>query len=95
MSHFKFYSAKPWRETKDSAKHCLNIDNGLILTPNLDKAFDKGLISFSDEGQILINSNLSSSTLQTLGLHKDMKLLKKMNPSQKEYMAWHREYYSF
>ena len=39
---------KPWRNCSPTEK--LDANNGLALTPNADRLFDHGLISFSDEG---------------------------------------------
>ena len=65
--------AKPWKDcTSDSER--LNVYNGFLLTANLDALFDKGYISFTDEGLIMISSCLSQSDLRGLGLSTDMKL---------------------
>ena len=44
---------KPWRESTNEER--VNPLNSLILTPNYDKLFDRGIISFSpDNGKILL-----------------------------------------
>ena len=42
---------KPWRGSSNEER--LDRYNGLLLQPNLDKAFDTGLISFSEAGRFL------------------------------------------
>lgn len=65
--------AKPWKDcTSDSER--LNVYNGFLLTANLDALFDKGFISFTNEGLIMISSCMEPSDLRGLGLSSDMKL---------------------
>lgn len=47
---------KPWRNSNDNDR--LNHYNGILLTANLDLAFDQGLISFDRDGNILIKNDL-------------------------------------
>ena len=42
---------KPWKDSDENER--LDIDNGLLLCPNHDKAFDRGYISFDDNGLII------------------------------------------
>lgn len=44
--------AKPWRDCNDDEK--VNPHNGLLLSANLDALFDKFIITFDEEGKILI-----------------------------------------
>ena len=44
----------PWRDSNDDER--LDVDNGIILTPNLDGLFDRYLIPFEDSGKIIISS---------------------------------------
>ena len=63
---------KPWRLSSNSER--LDRFNGLILTPNLDKAFDRGLISFAQkDGRIIISNYFSQP--EKLGIYSDLKLL--------------------
>lgn len=76
---------KPWRESTD--KERLDKYNGLLLLPNLDKLFDKGYISFSDNGGIIINSTIND--YDKLGLNKNMKI--DISTEHKKYLKFHRE----
>lgn len=76
---------KPWRVANNSER--LDHFNGLLLLPNLDKAFDAGLISFADDGVILISPLLGEP--QSLGLFPTMRL--HLEERHKEYMRFHRE----
>jgi putative restriction endonuclease len=78
---------KPWRDSTDYEK--LDKFNGLLLSPNLDALFDKGLISFRNSGEILVSSVLSDSSVKVLGCPKDAKL--SLQPEHAKYLTWHRE----
>lgn len=52
---------KPWALSSDDEK--MDGNNGLLLAPHLDKLFDKGLITFSENGKIIISGKLSTSVL--------------------------------
>jgi len=78
---------KPWRDCSNDER--LDPANGLILTPNLDALFDRYLISFDDNGQILVSSRLSKEEQKILGV-RDGSLLRKPDKKQCSYLAHHR-----
>ena len=78
---------KPWKDANDREK--LDINNGLLLTANLDKVFDRGFITFADDGRIRISEDLDNP--ETLGINPDMELSKKPNENNKKYLKYHRE----
>lgn len=63
---------KPWRFSTNTER--LDPYNGLLLIPNLDALFDIGLISFKDNGEIIISNRLSSATLESLSIYPEMRL---------------------
>lgn len=65
-------------------------NNGLLLTPNLDRLFDRGLISFDEVGRIMIARRLDSATLEHFGIHSKMRL-RFIPPKTALYLARHRE----
>ena len=79
---------KPWR--KSTNKERLDPFNGLLLVPNLDELFDKGYISFEEDGKIIISEALRSEDLKHLGVSKSMKL-SKMHKQMAPYLNYHRE----
>lgn len=80
----------PWR--KSTNKERLDKFNGLLLTPNYDKLFDKALISFDDEGKILISQSLKDEDLKLLGVNKDASIRKdKLIDKHLHYLKQHRE----
>ena len=78
---------KPWRECNPI--EALDMPNGLLLLPNLDKAFDKGYISFHSNGDILLSPQLTKEDCQYLGIISDMKL-RWCYPQHEEYLGFHR-----
>jgi len=79
---------KPW---KDSSNHeRLDCFNGLLLLPNYDKLFDKGYISFDENGQILSSKLLSNTHKNALGITNNLKLFK-VEKNHLEYLNYHYE----
>ncbi|MCV4271837.1 HNH endonuclease [Pseudomonas capsici] len=82
---------KPWRLCETSAER-LDGANGLLLTPHVDYLFDRGMISFSDFGEVLVSSKLSMVDLELLGLGDACLTPSKIfNERQASYMKFHRE----
>ncbi|MFJ8243693.1 HNH endonuclease [Peribacillus asahii] len=77
---------KPWSQSSNQER--LDVNNGLLLCPNHDALFDKGYISFDDDGTILISDSLDEATRVFLNINETMNI--KMNEGQQEYMKWHR-----
>ncbi|MEN1354657.1 HNH endonuclease signature motif containing protein, partial [Pseudomonas aeruginosa] len=80
---------KPWRAASPAER--LDPFNGLLLTPNLDLAFDQGLISFDDQGQILIGEDLDPDSARALNITPELRL-RQIEPRHRPYLAWHREH---
>lgn len=58
---------KPWRLCK-TAEERLDGANGLLLTPDADLLFDRGFISFYDDGEVLVSPRVDRDDLKRLGL---------------------------
>jgi len=78
---------KPWR--KSTNKERLDRYNGLLLLPNYDKLFDKGLISFEDNGKIIISPLIKEEEYKVLGISPNDRLFK-VYPKNKPYLEEHR-----
>ncbi|MBF0561550.1 MAG: HNH endonuclease [Alphaproteobacteria bacterium] len=78
---------KPWADCTDDAER-LDTYNGLLLAPHLDAAFDAGLISFDDAGQVIVSPRLSDPNRTRLTL--DTLPVLALSPKHKIFMAWHR-----
>ncbi|MDI6678271.1 HNH endonuclease [Bacillus wiedmannii] len=57
------------------------MNNGLLLCPNHDALFDKGYISFGDDGEILISISLDESLKIFLNIHDNLQI--QMNEMQR------------
>jgi hypothetical protein len=62
----------PWSECTDEER--LNVHNGLLLSALWDAAFDRGLVSFADDGSVLANGKLGPNAREALGLSSVHKL---------------------
>ena len=81
---------KPWRSCADNHER-LDGYNGLLLAPHIDLLFDRGYISFSDNGDLMISSRIESEQLALLGITSKPTLnVGSFSDKQKEYLKFHR-----
>ncbi|MNJ87971.1 hypothetical protein D3C87_55070 [compost metagenome] len=78
---------KPWRLSDDREK--LHGCNGLLLAPHVDHLFDSGLISFADDGEMLVSYKLQTSVLHAWGISTP-KNVGKFNSEQTKFLEFHR-----
>lgn len=82
---------KPWAEC-DTADERTDGSNGLLLAPHADLLFDRGWMSFRDNGQLLVADKFPTDVANKFGL-----TLKKDRPcgifttEQKSYLNYHRD----
>lgn len=76
---------KPWKDSTNEER--LDVYNGLLLLPNIDKLFDKGYISFDVKGKIMLSKAISN--YDSLGIDKTMKI--KLDEKHHKYLEFHRE----
>lgn len=84
---------KPWRECSDHRER-LDRFNGLLLSPNLDAAFDRGWISFADDGALLLSPRLPTAEALLLGLTPTLRLVC-VYDENRPYLAAHRALHGF
>jgi hypothetical protein len=61
----------PWSDCTDAQR--LDVHNGLLLSALWDAAFDRGLISFSDDGAVLVSpllGEIARKALDVGGVHR-------------------------
>jgi predicted restriction endonuclease len=75
---------KPWRASTNTER--LDPFNGLALTPNIDRTFDTGLITFDEDGLIRLSPLLSSP--KELGITTNLKII--LPQESISYMTFHR-----
>lgn len=76
---------KPWRASNNAER--LDPFNGLLLTPNLDRAFDLGMLTFAPDGRLKLSPLLTEP--QKLGLSTEMKI--SLSPQHEPYLIFHRK----
>lgn len=77
---------KPYRECNDDEKY--DVFNGLLLTPNYDVLFDKFLISFNQQGKIMISNKISQNDLEKLYIDKHSSII--LDSKHNKYLDYHR-----
>tara|TARA_R110001592_G_scaffold221139_2_gene475808 strand:+ start:16718 stop:17434 length:717 start_codon:yes stop_codon:yes gene_type:complete len=79
---------KPWNQSTDVER--VDPYNGLLLSPTLDKLFDRGYISFTDAGNLIISPLLEEQDLGQLSIANSMKLYK-VESGCLSYLKFHRD----
>ena len=79
---------KPWRNSSNAER--IDLFNGLLLTPNYDKLFDLGFISFDDNGKIILSKEFPKSEQQILGIDNHTHLIS-VDERHFRYLKFHRE----
>ena len=77
---------QPWRNSNNQDR--LNPANGLLLIANLDALFDEYLISFQDDGQMLVSRCIDGPNARFLGAFGT--LLKPLIDEEKWFLSKHR-----
>lgn len=80
---------KPWQFC-ESASERLDPYNGLLLTPHIDCLFERGLISFNNNGEVLLSSHLSEDERTAFGL-SNVKQVEPFDEGYHTYLEYHRE----
>jgi hypothetical protein len=88
VEHLRASHIKPWRASDDREK--VDGYNGLMLSPHIDHLFDRGWITFLDEGHLKPSPRLDALVLQSWRVEPDR------NPppfkgEQQVYLQYHRE----
>lgn len=80
---------KPWCKCDDHEK--LDRFNGLLVSPHIDHLFDRGFISFSDTGDLLLSQQLNPTSLASWGIRLPHNVGSFMR-EQCVYLAYHRKH---
>jgi hypothetical protein len=79
---------KPWSKCENNAER-LDGNNGLLLSPHIDRLFDRGWITFTDAGDLLCADPNIEQALQQWGVELPQNV-GPFNPVQAEYLDFHR-----
>jgi putative restriction endonuclease len=78
---------KPWKDSDNNER--LTPYNGLLLIPDYDFLFDRGYISFKNNGNVIVSQRLSPFARKVFDARDDLQL-RKVFPDNKEYLEFHR-----
>lgn len=78
---------KPWKYCSNSDR--LNGHNGLMLAPHVDRLFDRGWISFSDDGSLMVVEK-ALPILEAWGINPTS-TTGTFTEAQRAYLAFHRQ----
>ena len=79
---------QPWSKSTDEAR--LDGNNGLLLAAHVDHLFDKGYITFEDDGQVRWHDDLPEAVKRALALPV-VQAPAALNETQRGYMVYHRD----
>ncbi|MEK0363003.1 HNH endonuclease [Pseudomonas sp. CBC3] len=82
----------PWAVADDTAR--LDPYNGLLLAAHIDRLFESGLVSFADDGQLLISERLEGESRALLGLDKVLRI-SGLSKKHGQYLMHHREKFGY
>jgi putative restriction endonuclease len=82
--------AKPWAHSSDAER--LDAHNGLLLAVHVDALFDRGLVTFNDDGRGRLSHQLSAEAIDILGLSSNVPHLRFVRPAHQPYLSYHREH---
>lgn len=79
---------KPWKNSSNQER--LTPFNGLLLIPDYDLLFDKGLISVKEDGNILISHRIDAYTREVFHIDENL-YLRKLFQESKVFLNYHRD----
>lgn len=79
---------KPWAVSSDSER--LDGNNGLLLAPHVDRLFDRGWISFEDNGALKVLNARTHGVLADWGLTSATVPISGFSERQTVFLAYHR-----
>lgn len=82
---------KPWREASNAER--VNGDNGILLSPHVDALFDEELLTFEDDGRMLVHPSLSRDVLYRWSIDPTRRL-EPFRQEQRPFLASHREHFA-
>ena len=79
---------KPWRYSNDQEK--IDGENGLLLAYHIDHLFDRGFISFTENGDLIVSNVLNPNVLAAWSIDPRSNV-GTFTAKQNEYLNFHRE----
>lgn len=88
VAHLIGSHIKPWRDSSNEER--LDGENGLLLTPSIDHLFDRGFISFKENGDLLVASRAETQSLSRMGVQVGINV-GGFTRGQAKYLEYHRD----
>lgn len=79
---------KPWVVSNEFEK--TDPKNGFMLTPNIDRLFDRGFLSFTNDKKTILSPFLSNMTYSKLGISDNRIIPHLPVEGREEYLEFHR-----
>jgi putative restriction endonuclease len=90
--HLRASHCKPWRDCATNIER-LDGENGLLLTPSIDHLFDRGFISFENNGELLISPVAHRISLNRMNVPtREHVNVGAFSEGQKQFLEFHRNY---
>lgn len=87
--HLVASHTKPWRDCSNEER--LDPENGFMLTPTVDHLFDKGFISFEDNGSLIVSPVAHKDSLRKMNVPVQGEFnVGSFSSGQKAFLDWHR-----
>ncbi|MCU7374890.1 HNH endonuclease [Paucibacter sp. O1-1] len=88
--HLRASHCKPWRDSSNEER--LDGENGLLLTPSIDHLFDRGFISFADDGALIVSPVAHHNSLRRMGIDTTSSMqVGAFSAGQRRYLDYHRD----
>ena len=78
----------PWSKCRSDAER-LDVHNGLLLSAHWDAAFDARIVTFDDDGSVLVAACLSAAARTALAIYTAPRL-GGLTPGHRKRLQWHR-----
>ena len=88
LHHLRASHIKPWRDSTSEEK--LHGCNGLLLAPHVDHLFDRGYVSFEDNGGLMVSPVLEVGVLDRWSIEVPRNV-GSFNSDQQWFLQYHRE----
>lgn len=81
----------PWCDSNDNER--LDVDNGLLLSPTYDALFDRNLISFENNGKIILSDAIDNEAYKKIGV-SGVESIKNLSSYNHNYLVRHRLHFN-
>lgn len=79
----------PWAESNNNER--LDVDNGILLSPTYDALFDRHMISFENNGKIILSDAINYEAYKKLGV-SGYESIKNLSQYNVKYLERHRNF---